>query len=63
MRGCERHGWVMNREAEMSFWEKRHRRQSREGSGEEAGRDRVSNERASESNIRSWTLSLERFLL
>src|SRR6266478_6676779 len=26
-----------NREVEWSFWEKRHRRQSREGSGEEAG--------------------------
>ena len=27
-----------NREAEWSFWEKRHRRQSREGSGERAGK-------------------------
>src|SRR6266496_956487 len=31
-----RHRWA-NREVEWSFWEKRHRRQSREGSGEEAG--------------------------
>jgi hypothetical protein len=35
-RGCERHRWA-NREVEWSFWEKRHRRQSRKGSGEEAG--------------------------
>ena len=34
--GVERHGWA-NRQIEWSFWEKRHRRQSREGSGEEAG--------------------------
>jgi hypothetical protein len=35
-RGREQHRWA-NREVEWSFWEKRHRRQSREGSGEEAG--------------------------
>src|SRR2546425_2426703 len=29
-RGRERHRWA-NREAERSFWEKRHRRQSRDG--------------------------------
>jgi hypothetical protein len=34
--GVERHRWA-NREVEWSVWEKRHRRQSREGSGEEAG--------------------------
>ena len=36
-RGRERHRWA-NREVEWSFWEKRHRRQSREGSGERAGK-------------------------
>jgi hypothetical protein len=34
--GGARHRWE-NREVEWSFGEKRHRRQSREGSGEEAG--------------------------
>jgi hypothetical protein len=36
-RGRERHRWA-SREAEWSFREKRHRRQSREGSSEEAGK-------------------------
>jgi hypothetical protein len=35
-RGRERHGWAKPR-GRMELWEKRHRRQSREGSGEEAG--------------------------
>jgi hypothetical protein len=35
-RGRERHRWE-NRQVEWSDWEKRHRRQSRESSGEEAG--------------------------
>ena len=35
-RGRERHRWE-NRKVEWSSGEKRHRRQSREGSGEEAG--------------------------
>ena len=34
-RGREQHRWA-NREVEWSFWEKRHRRQSRDGSGERA---------------------------
>ncbi len=35
-RGRERHRWAKPR-GRMELWEKRHRRQSREGSGEEAG--------------------------
>src|SRR5205809_2188052 len=34
--GCVRHRWVKPR-GRMELWEKRHGRQSREGSGEEAG--------------------------
>ena len=34
--GCERHRWV-SREAEWSFWEKRHRRQNCQGSSERVG--------------------------
>ena len=36
-RGRERHRWA-NRQVGWSFWEKRHRRQSREGSDERVGR-------------------------
>jgi hypothetical protein len=35
-RGRERHRWAKPR-GRMKLWEKRHRRQSRDGSGEEAG--------------------------
>ena len=46
----------LSREAEWSFWEKRHRRQSRQGSSERVGKERVSKERERVSQSVRWRI-------